>query len=488
MGDELNLGSRFIVVLVTLTMLSACSAAIEVDSVGDFESANAQVNPIEEASWWEGADSCDGPKIETFDSIDGTIREPSCRTDGQDASEALAESMQLSRPELCEVPENSRERTLYSENALITGFPRQSHNISPVGDHKVSVVPVQFSDLSGTESQLLAHREQVEKFADYYLTVSNGLLKIEVDMFDTWLTLPGAQADYSVNAAEYRDSYGARIIEMREKWMKDGVLLADPLMDFTGTDTIIFVLPENQTALEATLQAFYGGDLRYKGQSAEGEIRNLFVIGMPGTPMRMYWAYYVHETGHTLSLPDWYSFNFGDTDQFGNTIGPMSTYDMMSSNWGPSLTMSSWTRWLAGWLSENQFFCSDIRDFEDSSFELINVDSELPGLKAVMIRTSENTALVIESRRENSFDEGPTSRSRDGVLVYQIDTTLAHGEGALSLVLPEGRGLIHSYPNASGEPSLDAILYLGNSVTHSGLKVTVNSSGEQDTVSISRIE
>lgn len=438
----------------------------------------------EEALWWAGADACDTPEVDTFHGLDGIVREPDCRTDGQWAEPALDLSTQLSSPEICEIPDLSEERSRYPENAMIVGFPRKSHNIDPVGWHKVSVVPVQFEDLKGSIGHLIEHRAQVQEFSDYYAKVSGGKLVFEVDMHDSWLTLPGVQADYSVSATEYQDSYGQRTVEMREKWMRDGVALADPYMDFTGTDIIIFVMPRNQRVLGATLQAFYGGDLQYMGQSEEGEIRNLFVIGMPGTPMRMYWAYYAHETGHTLSLPDWYSFNFGETDELQNPIGPMSTFEMMSSNWGPSLTMSAWTRWLAGWLDPEQFKCFSVDAFEAGSFELVDIDSERPGLKAVMIRTSESTALIVESRREQAFDEGPTARSRDGVLVYEIDTRVSHGQGALRLVMPEGRGMVYSYPQASGEPSLDAVLYQGNIVEHDGLRVVVNELGETDLVSI----
>lgn len=477
---------RALLLVACILTTAGCAQSAEVGS--EVEATATQSPAVAEVvSWWDGADSCDTPEIDTFESLDGVVREPNCRTDGQTAIAPLARSTQSSNPPLCEVPDLSDERVRYPETAMIVGFPRKSHNVDPIGTHKVSVVPVQFADLPGSNSHLAEHRAQVQEFSDYYRKISGGKLVFEIDMYDAWLTMPGSQADYSVNAAEYRDSYGDRIVAMREKWMRDGVALADPVMDFTGTDIIIFVMPENQRVLEATLQAFYGGDLQYMGQSDEGEIRNLFVIGMPGTPMRMYWAYYAHETGHTLSIPDWYSFNFGDSDEFLNTVGPMSTFEMMSSNWGPSLTMSAWTRWLAGWLEEDQFVCFGADDFQPGSFELIDIDSEAEGLKSVMIRTSESTALIVESRREQPFDEGPLSRSRNGVIVYEIDTTISHGQGALRLILPEGRGMIFPYPQASGEASLDAVLYQGNSVEHSGFRVLVNQVGATDVVSIEKI-
>jgi hypothetical protein len=103
-----------------------------------------------------------------------------------------------------------------------------------------------------------------------------------------------------------------------------------------------------------------------------------------------------------------------------------------------------------------------------------------------MIRTSETEAVIIESRREQEWDEGPTSRKRDGVLVTKIDTTVNHGKGALALQVPEGRGLIYSYADSGGVGSIDATLFLGNSVEVDGLIIEVNETGATDVVSITK--
>jgi hypothetical protein len=57
----------------------------------------------------------------------------------------------------------------------------------------------------------------------------------------------------------------------------------------------------------------------------------------------------------------------------------------------------------------------------------------------------------------------------------------------MALVPPAGRGLYYPYENGGGQPQLDAMLYVGNSVLVEGLKITLNSSGIRDIVSISKI-
>jgi M6 family metalloprotease-like protein len=437
--------------------------------------------------WADSVELCDTALVDTSFAISDGAKEILCGTDGQVPSSPLPSSTQDSNPEICEIKDVSSSRKRFPVESLVVGFPRKFHNIESTGPQKFSVIPVQFYDLKGSNSELISHREQVEKFADYYSKVSAGRLEIEISMADTWFDLPGSQSDYSVSAEEYRSAYGDRIVAMRKKWMMDGVAVADPVMDFTGTQMVIFVLPEGQNALGLTLQAFYGGDLVYEGKSNEGNIRNLMVIGMPETPKHLHWAYYAHEVGHAISLPDWYSSNFDEKPEDNVPIGPMSTFEMMSSGWGPSFTMSAWTRWLSDWLDESQFFCQDYETFEPASFSLLNIDSEEVGRKAVIIRTSDTKAVIVESRRVQDIDEGPTTRSRNGVLVYTIDTSISHGEGALALVLPEGRGLVYPYPDSGGEASLDAVLYLGNSVSIEGLTVSVNETSlDFDLVSISK--
>jgi hypothetical protein len=80
----------------------------------------------------------------------------------------------------------------------------------------------------------------------------------------------------------------------------------------------------------------------------------------------------------------------------------MGTWDLMSTQDGPSRTFSAWTRWLLGWLSDNQVACfttEQIAQHGAFDVELVPLDVYEPGVKAVMIRTGPHEGLVIESRR-----------------------------------------------------------------------------------------
>ncbi|MBO4835417.1 MAG: hypothetical protein J5483_04820, partial [Lachnospiraceae bacterium] len=59
----------------------------------------------------------------------------------------------------------------------------------------------------------------------------------------------------------------------------------------------------------------------------------------------------IHETGHSMGFPDYYSFNT-DPDPIGgsNRLSGILTFDMMDSNAGDH---NGFSKWLAGWLDES---------------------------------------------------------------------------------------------------------------------------------------
>jgi hypothetical protein len=157
----------------------------------------------------------------------------------------------------------------------------------------------------------------------------------------------------------------------------------------------------------------------------------------------------------------------------------------MSTQGGPSRTMSLWSRFLMGWTQDSHFYCADYSQFQDTSLSLSPIDQVDNEMKGAIFPVSASRAVIVESRRETIYDE-KTTRSRNGVIVYTVDTTINHGEGTLSLVPPQGRGLYYPYPGSAGQPQLDAMLYVGNSVSVEGLTITLNASGDTDLVSVKK--
>jgi hypothetical protein len=163
--------------------------------------------------------------------------------------------------------------------------------------------------------------------------------------------------------------------------------------------------------------------------------------------------------------------------------GPFSGFDLMSNQDGPSRTLSTWLRFLQGWLRDEQVWCAPAGPLA-ARVVLVPVDSALPGTKAAMLPIGETTMVVVESRRPNPrFDCGSPNRS--GAIVYMVDSTLGTGEGQLQLVAPSGRGLVS--PTSCATPwQLDAVMVPGDTVVAGGVTVRVEASGAYDVVTITR--
>ena len=88
----------------------------------------------------------------------------------------------------------------------------------------------------------------------------------------------------------------------------------------------------------------------------------------------------------------------------------------------PSKEITSWSRWIAGWLDDSQVQCLEKQDSATLFIEPIEIASTQP--KSILIRTSPNSVLVAESRRNLGYDVSGTS-----VLIYTVDTSNSHGFG-----------------------------------------------------------
>jgi hypothetical protein len=139
-------------------------------------------------------------------------------------------------------------------------------------------------------------------------------------------------------------------------------------------------------------------------------------------------------------------------------------------------------------MTDDEVFCLTDENFQETSFVLTPVSIADTSLKTILIRMSDTQAIAIESRRSTEFDvDKPANRSREGVLVYHIDTSFGNGAGPMTVLAPEGRTLIYIETKVENDFSLDSILYKGNSISIGGYVITVNESTEfTDTVSITR--
>lgn len=407
-----------------------------------------------------------------------TVKSPTSSNVNEDA---LAETpIELSDPiDVCKLEEVSWARKNYREedNHVWTGFPDLKPKTTRSGVVKWALIPIDFPDLKGQENFRARVDDQMKLLSEWFEVVSGGRLKVEWVVADDWVTLPEKTSEYVIPA-----SLNLNDAANGPKLFVDAMSSADPDFDFTGIQTVNFILPNGQTFIGEGSQGFPWDEAVKNYTSDEGKISSYSIPGaffdLPG---KTYWSYWAHEFGHAIGLP-----HVGASR--GN-LPPFNPWDLMGGQDGPSKELSGWLRFLTGWLDSDQVYCKDATKISDLEISLTPLSDDRSGTKFVVVPLSATKVLLVESRRETKFS-CKTSPSRDGVLVYVYDATLGHNEDFLVPISPGNR------PNQSddcnslsgrGTPTNpDYLLRTGDFVNVDGIQVKVLAHGNLDRIRIQK--
>ena len=402
--------------------------------------------------------------------------------------------------DLCRIPQLPGSRTGGYHS---TAFPVDFDNLQPDQNVRLATIPVDWDDHEGDPADLPAKHEQVQIFMDYYETASEGALSFTPTFPDNWYRLPESVSSYPQQP----------VSGFNPKLAQHGIDAADDDLDFSQVDMVVFIFPvaapiiagvPPSTLEFAALQNFnnYAGtnDERMVF-SDEGWVRNYIGGGIYFEhPLRPVWSYYVHEAAHMFDIPDWYMHEanavFGSQQvfDFDYAIGPLNVWGVMSTQDGPSRTFVAWSRWLFGWLDDDQVDCYTIEQVQQhGSFdtELVPLDVYEPGTKAIIIRTGEYSGLLIESRRPVFPDHDISNwemvgRDPYGLIVYEIDATIPDGMGTLSVVTPDGHDVKYLHRMVRQQQNMvDALFNVGNTATVQGVEIELLFTGDHDWVRIS---
>ena len=136
---------------------------------------------------------------------------------------------------------------------------------------------------------------------------------------------------------------------------------------------------------------------------------------------------FVHETAHTLGLPDYYPLAFGKTE--GEYVGGFS---IMGSIGEQAPDMFAFDKWRLGWLDDGAVQCVTKKGASSIHvLQALEADVVSGGVRAVMIPTSSTTALVAEARTTKGMD---APFCGVGVLLYTIDTKIPSGLGPVRVI------------------------------------------------------
>jgi len=402
---------------------------------------------------------------------------------------------------LCRIPQLPGSR--YGGEGA-TAFPVVFGNLKPDQNVRLATIPVDWFDHQGNPADLSTENRQVQIFMDYYEMASNGALTFTPTFAEQWYRLPESVSSYPQR----------QVSDFNPKLAQHGINAADDDLDFSQVDMVVFIFPTDapipagvplSPTEHASMQAFNDtdpADERYVA-SDEGWIRNYISGGMYfDDPLRPVWSYYIHEAAHMFEMPDWYLIAanavLGSQTppelNLDYAAGPLNVWGVMSSQDGPSRTFVAWTRWLLGWLDDDQVDCYSLEQVQThGSFdtELLALDIYESGTKAIIIRTGQYSGLLIESRRPVFPDDWlvaweTNGRDPYGLIVYEIDATLPGAYGTLSVVTPDGHEFGYMERGSRmHQKVIDALFNVGNSATVQGIGIELIFSGNRDVVRIS---
>ena len=370
--------------------------------------------------------------------------------------------------ETCKIVEKTQNRISVGPSMLPAGFPRNTL-AQKTGVVKWALIPLDFSDLPGEANFRSRIDEQMKLTSEWFETVSEGKFKVEWVVADKWVRLPNPSNDYKIDRSDNLD----RVPNGLKLW-NDAMTQSDKVFDFSGVQTVNFILPKGQDFIIETSQGFPWDAAVKNLVTNEGSVSSFSIPGkFMDSEKKGYWSYFVHEFGHAMALP-----HIGSSREPNPFLG----LDIMSNQDGESRELSGWMRFVAGWLSDERVYCQELSTLKSTDITLIPLSKSDNGIKMVVIPVSETKAVVIESRRENKFSCQMPSK-RDGVLVYTYDATLSHGENFLKPLKFEGRA-VESSSNCLVQPYPNPFLYKGQKISIEGITIEVTDSLNYDKIKI----
>jgi len=385
-------------------------------------------------------------------------------------------------PSMCKVKQNSD----WVKNA--TAFPFQPTAIPVKGKIDVAVVFVDWEDSPGTDEDYKFYQEQVKMFDDFYWMVSENTLDIRPVFSKKWFRIPGSQKNFIMTAAEEAQRGDGAV---KQKFYDAAIKASDSETDYSGIEIVIFAIPTGKLTIAEGLHEF---NIDYNAylKTAEGNIYDTvtagdsFIIPTYQPP----WVLYVHEVGHMIGIPH-------QADESFNTSAPSQKYqqnplggwDIMSFQGGGTRTITSWLRWLAGWLKDEQVVCATKENVTENYYELQPINKINGEVESLVIKISDSKVLVVESRRPDPYFDIETGNSKEGVIVYTVDANKGSAEGNQAILSPRDISKYLYEDNIWWDwKELDAIFFQGDSIVYEGLKIEVFYSGkDSDIVKVSKV-
>ncbi|MBU3716619.1 MAG: hypothetical protein FGM63_06290 [Candidatus Nanopelagicaceae bacterium] len=361
----------------------------------------------------------------------------------------------------------------HQQGELKSGFPSPIPSYKSAGTVKWALVPIDFSDVPGESNFMDRARPEMQFASDWADLSSEGKFKIEWQVYEKWVRLPGVSSEYYIPP----ESNGGFIAPAQQNFWQRAIVEADKYVDFTGVQAVQFILPAGQQVVRYGIKGNNWYDVVKNYTTGEGTKIDLFSV--PSTHNdepnsgRNYWSWWMY---HFMG-------GLGVAKYGGNTATELHTYLIQGSTEG-ARELGGWLRFLVGWMPESRVYCRQASNLTSLDLTLIPLsDNKTQGIKLAVIPISETKALILESRRETKFS-CTTPTERNGVLAYVYDAGLGHMGEYFKAVSPSGRA-DESY-SCYASQSRDLLLHEGDRITYQGITVELLAHGNFDQIRLTR--
>lgn len=292
---------------------------------------------------------------------------------------------------------------------LSEGIGATEQTFAPsTGTLNALMIFVDFPDAPASDTTMELYQLFVPGAPDWYTNTSFGQLTLDVTADTTrFYRMPKSSASYSYDRAITSELLG--------KYIQDALDSVGRAISFAGTD-VLYIVP-TKAAKHISFSPTFMGQLT----AGDGTVINKTVTFGQDAPDS--WGFLVmnHETGHTMGLPDLYPSGSSSS----STTMYVGGHDIMALISGGLPDYFAWHKWKLGWFSDNQFDCVD---GAGSTTHTITPVGTKEGVKGVVVKRDETTAIVAEVRAKSGAD---TKACSTGVLVYTVSTSTASGQGPI---------------------------------------------------------
>jgi M6 family metalloprotease-like protein len=378
----------------------------------------------------------------------------------------------------CELPDRRRDQSGPS-----VGFPIKD-DLDTTGVINLALAVLSFTDIKAEDDLLADATRQAGRLDQWIEQMSGGLLRIDWQIVESPVELPFPSTDVPVVKRS------PRYVEQALAATDALVAGVDDVIDFTDTDLLILVPPRSIESIDTDISF-----INVAAPSNEGIVPRVFASGAyfytPGyydhdvydSDKDRLWGFWAHEMMHAFGLsghaPDSYLVTGGGDPRADLHIG--------STEGALSMVLSTWDRFLLGWLSEPELVCLTVDDLP-IDVTLDSVEGGTSGYPvSIIVRLSETDAIVVESKRPVGFGRD-FEPSTGGVIAYRVDTTIENdrngdtGDGRLGARF--AWYLEPSNPTSAllPEAGIDPLLRFGGTASSDGVHIEVIEFSKRDTV------